>query len=196
VAGSTIRVVSGQGFEEAIAGFMAEAASLVAERGAGPAAYAEIGAMLGRLAARGDLVDGERLAGLHDSSAAAAIIGRHEDGSVLMLARFPQEAPTPVHNHNSWGVLRVLRGRDRYERWTRMDDGAEAGRADLRLEEEVALAPGDVVWFDGPPGDLHAQQGIGAPVWELVYFGRDPNAAPRAYFDPSTGAVTYADAAG
>jgi len=188
--------VSGNGLDDAIAGFMTEAASAVAEHGAGPAAYAEIGARLGGLAARDDLLDDERLAGLHDSAAAAAIIGRHEDGSVLMLARFPEKAPTPVHNHNSWGVVHVLRGRDRYERWARLDDAADAGHADLRLEEELALGPGDVVWFDGPPQDLHAQQGIGGPVWELVYFGHDPNAAPRAYFDPAAGTVTYADAAG
>jgi len=188
--------VNGNGLDDAIAGFMAEAASVVGAQGSGPAAYAEIGARLGRLAARGDLLDEERLAGLHDSSAAAAIIGRHDDGSVLMLARFPQEAPTPVHNHNSWGVVHVLRGRDRYERWVRLDDAVDPERADLHLQEELALGPGDVVWFDGPPQDLHAQQGIGGPVWELVYFGRDPNAAPRAYFDPATGAVTYADAAG
>ena len=182
--------------DEVVAGSMAEAASVVAARGPGPDAFEEIGEGMRRLAARGDLLDGGRLAGLHDSSAAATIIGRHDDGSVLMLARFPQEAPTPVHNHNSWGVVHVLQGRDRYERWIRLDDAADADRADLHLQEELELGPGDVLWFDGPPQDLHAQQGVGGPVWELVYFGRDPNAAPRAYFDPATGAVSYADATG
>jgi predicted metal-dependent enzyme (double-stranded beta helix superfamily) len=182
--------------DDAISAFMADAAAIVAVDGPGPAAFARIGDRLRRLAGDAHLLDEVRLAGLHDWAASATIAGRHGDGSVLMIARFPEEAPTPVHNHNSWGVVHVLRGRDRYERWSRLDDGAEPARADLRLEEELALGTGDVVWFDGPPQDLHAQQGVGGPVWELVYFGRDPNAAPRAYFDPATGGVTYADAAG
>jgi hypothetical protein len=184
------------GTEDAIVGFLDDAASVVAGGGPGPGAFAEIGEGLRRLAGGRDMLGEERLAGLHGSAAAAAIIGRHASGSVLMLARFPQESPTPVHNHNSWGVVHVLRGRDRYERWTRLDAGENPGRADLRLAEELALGPGDVVWFDGPPQDLHAQQGVDGPVWELVYFGRDPGAAPRAYFDPRTGAVIYAPATG
>jgi hypothetical protein len=36
---------------------------------------------------------------------------------------------------------------------------------------------------------IHSQQGIGEAAWELVYFGRDPNARPRLYFDPDTGRV-------
>jgi hypothetical protein len=44
------------------------------------------------------------LAGLHGATAAATVLARALDGPVLMLARFPPEAPTPVHNHNSWGM--------------------------------------------------------------------------------------------
>jgi predicted metal-dependent enzyme (double-stranded beta helix superfamily) len=188
--------VDGTGLDGAIDGFMAEAAMLVAAGEAGTDTFERIGDGMRRLASRSDLLDEGRLGGLHDSVAAAAPIARHDDGSVLMLARFPQEAPTPVHNHNSWGVVHVLQGSDRYERWTRLDAGEDAERADLRLDDELRLGPGDVVWFEGPPQDLHAQQGIGGPVWELVYFGQDPNAAPRAYFDTGTGVVTYADATG
>ena len=36
---------------------------------------------------------------------------------------------------------------------------------------------------------IHSQQGIGEAAWELVYFGRDPNARPRLYFDPVAGRV-------
>ncbi|HZD74306.1 MAG TPA: hypothetical protein VE776_10565 [Actinomycetota bacterium] len=39
-------------------------------------------------------------------------------------------------------------------------------------------------------------EGFVTPAWELVYFGRNPNTRPRAYFDPEAGTVTYADAAG
>jgi hypothetical protein len=36
---------------------------------------------------------------------------------------------------------------------------------------------------------IHSQQGIGEAAWELVYFGRHPNARPRLYFDPASGRV-------
>ena len=53
-----------------------------------------------------------------------------------------------------------------------------------------------VLWFHEPPHDIHSQQGVEGPVRELVYFGRNPNTRPRAYFDRPGGTVPYADAAG
>ena len=126
--------------------------------------------------------------------AASTILAEGRDGSVLMLARFPPDAPTPVHNHNSWGVVCVIEGRDRYVAWRRLDDGSDPRHAEIEVVEERELDPGDVVWFDPPPQDVHSQQGIGGDVWELVCFGRNPNREPRAYFDPASGAVTYASA--
>ena len=135
------------------------------------------------------------LSGLHGAGAAATVLARAADGPVLMLARFPSDAPTPVHNHNSWGIVCVVRGRDRYLRWERLDDGSDPEHARLTLAEEVELEVGDVTFLGEPPRDIHSQQGIGGPVWELVFFGRDPDAAPRAYFEPDTGTVTYASSA-
>ena len=116
------------------------------------------------------------LSGLHGSSAAATVLARAADGPVLMLARFPSDAPTPVHNHNSWGIVCVVRGRDRYLRWDRLDDGSDPEHARLTLAAEIELGVGDVAFLEEPPGDIHSQQGIEGPVWELVFFGRDPDA--------------------
>jgi hypothetical protein len=73
--------------------------------------------------------------------------------------------------------------------WRRTDDGSDPNRASLERGESRELGPGDVLHFPEPPGDIHSQQGIGGPAWELVFFGRNPNARPRAYFDPETGLV-------
>lgn len=117
------------------------------------------------------------------------------DGSsdlTLTLARFPVEAPTPVHNHGSWAVGCVVSGRDRHQEWRRLDDGSQPGRAQLRMVEERLLQPGDFVyWFD-PPGDIHSQQGQGEPALELVLFGRNASIIPRLYFDPVAGVVREA----
>ncbi len=78
---------------------------------------------------------------------------------------------------------------DRHILWRRQDDGSRVGQAQLQIIETRELAPGDVAWFPDVPADIHSQQGIGEAAWELVYFGRDPNARPRLYFEPDTGRV-------
>ena len=169
--------------------FFDAAEQLVADHGANPAAFARIGDLLRIVAADATLIDESKLDALHQSSAQATILGHGSAGSTLMLGRFSAESPTPVHNHNSWGVLCVVRGHDRHIVWRRHDDGSKVGRAQLEIIETRELAPGDVAWFPDVPGDIHSQQGIGEAAWELVYFGRDPNAGPRMYFDPETGRV-------
>ena len=144
----------------------------------------------------GAFVDGEpALSGLHGAGAAATVLARATGGPVLMLARFPSDEATPVHNHNSWGIVCVIRGRDRYLTWTRLDDASDRDHARLALAGEAELGVGDVAFLEDPPGDIHSQQGIGGPVWELVFFGHDPDAAPRAYFETDAGTVTYASSA-
>jgi hypothetical protein len=174
--------------------FVADAEALLERFGATAEGFAAIAERLRRLAAEPSILDRPELVGLH-GSASAAILCEGAGGSALMLASFPPDAPTPVHNHNSWGIVCVVRGTDRYLRWQREDAAGRADRIRVTLAEELTLRAGDVIWFDEPPDDIHSQQGIGEPAWELVYFGRNPNLVPRAYFDPETGAVTYDDAA-
>jgi predicted metal-dependent enzyme (double-stranded beta helix superfamily) len=169
--------------------FFDTAEQLVADHGPSTVAFSRIGDLLRIVAAERTLLDASRLDALHQSSAQATILGRGQKGSTLMLGRFSDDAPTPVHNHNSWGVLCVMRGRDRHILWAREDDGSRPEQAQLRIIETRELGPGDVAWFPDVPGDIHSQQGIGEPAWELVYFGRDPMALPRLYFDPDSGRV-------
>jgi predicted metal-dependent enzyme (double-stranded beta helix superfamily) len=169
--------------------FFRAAEDLLAEHGANSETFARVGALLQPLAADPALVDPGRLAALHNAGAGFEILGHGERGSTLMLARFPAEAPTPVHNHNSWGVLCVIRGRDRHILWAREDDGSLPGRARLRVVENRELGPGDIQWFPDVPDDIHSQQGIGGEAWELVYFARDPTMSSRLYFDPDHGLV-------
>lgn len=183
--------------------FIAEARRIVPPGGGdpGPDGRAALGAALRRLAQNPELR--ERMGiptagrGTHGMDIRGSELHREPDGTlVLMFARFPHEAETPVHNHNSWGVVCVVHGRDRYLAWRRTDDGGRAGEAEVRLEGEYLLGPGEFVHFgDVPNEDIHSQQGWDdAPVWELVFFGRDPNAQPRLYFDPAARTVTSAPA--
>jgi len=108
-----------------------------------------------------------------------------ETGLTLVRARFGPEAMTPIHNHGSWGIVGVYRGRDRYQVWRRLDDGSVAGQARVEMVDERILGPGDVVILPNPPQDLHAQQGYGGDAaYEYVLFGKNAMVMPRLYFDP------------
>jgi predicted metal-dependent enzyme (double-stranded beta helix superfamily) len=176
--------------QAAIAQTMAEARRAIDADGVTDAAMRRIQQALRALATTPGLLEQAALAGLHGSGAgAAALASEGIDGLTLMLARFPPDAPTPVHDHGSWGVSCVVAGRDRYVHWERLDDGRDPDRAQVRVRYETVLGPGDSVCWSDPPGDIHSQQGEGEPAWELVLFGRDALQTTRHYFDPETGRV-------
>lgn len=153
----------------------------------------QIADLLQELAATPDILPDVALDRLHDTGSTATILHQGEDGrGALMLLRLPDTAPTPVHNHNTWGAAAVIAGVNRYWRWERFDDESDPDRADLRLAEVFEHGPGQVVLWGDPPHDWHAQQGVNGTACEFVFFGRNPNLQPRAYFDPETGAVTSA----
>lgn len=173
--------------EQAVAGaierFMEQARRSIA-RGHGPAEREEIGRRLGELAGSDAISTSAIHARLHGMSAEFTILAKDPEGPTLMLARFPETEPTPVHDHKSWGVAYVLSGRDRHLHWRRLDDGSEPGRARLAIDDDRAIPQGGVVHWSDPPDDIHSQQGIGGPAFELVFFGQDPTVRPRNYFDP------------
>ena len=110
---------------------------------------------------------------------------QEENGLTLMDGSFSPDALTPIHNHNSWGIVGLYRGRDCYQVWRRTDAGSGAGEAHLHLIEERILEPGDVAILPPPPQDIHAQQGYdGQTAYELVLFGTNPLGKPRLYFEP------------
>ncbi|MGC4190287.1 MAG: hypothetical protein QM589_03520 [Thermomicrobiales bacterium] len=156
----------------------------------------EIADLLQELAATPDILPNIALDRLHDTGSTATILHQGEDGrGALMLLRLPDTAPTPIHNHNTWGAAAVIAGVNRYWRWERLDDLSDPDRAELRLAEVFEHGPGHTVLWGDPPHDLHAQQGVNGDAYEFVFFGRNPNLQPRAYFDAETGAITYALAA-
>lgn len=123
---------------------------------------------------------------LHGGNASFTVLQSDPDGLTLMLARFPPQEETPVHDHGSWGVACVVHGHDRYRHW---EHGPE-GRVNVLYER--VLGPGQfVTWLD-PPRDLHSQQGIEEPALEIVLFGKDVTRIPRHYHDPETGKVRTA----
>jgi predicted metal-dependent enzyme (double-stranded beta helix superfamily) len=141
------------------------------------------------------LVRSPLVARVHDELAGNVHTGRQsgplytdESGLTLVRGRFEPDALTPIHNHGSWGVIGVYRGRDRYQIWRRLDQQHGPGSARVQLVEERVLEAGDVAILPPPPQDIHAQQGLdGAPAYEFVLFGKNTMLLPRLYFDPAQG---------
>lgn len=172
---------------------IAEARRAIDEHGVTETAMRRIQTALHKLAQTPGLRDHGSLQELHHSGAAATVLATEgPEGLTLIFARFPPDAPTPVHDHSTWGVAYVIEGHDRYVHWQRVDEGRDPQQAQLRVQYEKALGPGDsVYWFD-PPGDIHSQQGQNETAWELVLFGKNAMQATRHYFDAATGHVTVA----
>lgn len=164
---------------------MAEARDLLAG-GVTEDRLLQVGQRLSAASREPGFVDEGNMRTLHGGDSSFTILQTDTDGLTLMLARFSPHEETPVHDHSSWGVACVMRGRDRYRHWHHDDEGQ------LKVLYEKVLQPGEfVVWMD-PPHDIHSQQGVDQPALELVLFGKDVTVIPRNYYDPDTGKVRTA----
>jgi len=163
-----------------VADFMARARELLAS-GVDETSLDAVGRLLIESSREAGFVRDAEMKSLHGSESSFTILQSDADGLTLMLSRFSPDAATPVHDHKSWGVACVVRGRDRYTHWELMPDGA------VRVLYEKELGPGSYVAWLGPPHDIHSQQGIDEDAMELVLFGKNVTAIPRSYYDPATG---------
>jgi predicted metal-dependent enzyme (double-stranded beta helix superfamily) len=160
--------------------FIADVKAILAEGGPNPTNLDRIAARMGELVKNPEVVGAEAAGNVHTTGGSAPIFHDEASGLMLMRARFGPEAMTPIHNHGSWGVVGVYRGRDRYQVWRRKE-----GSTEVELVVERILEPGDTVVLPPPPQDIHAQQGHdGTTVQELVLFGANLRGKPRLYFDP------------
>lgn len=168
-----------------VAAFMAQARVLL-RGGATVESLHAVGGLLARSSAEAGFIPEAELHTLHGGDSSFAVLQTDPDGLTLMLASFSPLEETPVHNHNSWGVACVVKGRDRYRHWRIMQNG------ELAVVYDKELGPGMFVTWPDPPDDIHSQMGIDEPAIELVLFGKDVTTIPRNYYDPETGKVRTA----
>jgi predicted metal-dependent enzyme (double-stranded beta helix superfamily) len=177
-----------------------DAASRAIERhGIADSAMVEIQGALARLAAQPALTDPAsrtRLHATHGAAGANAVVlaSRGDEGLTVYLARFQVGHATPVHDHESWGVLHVLEGRDHYIHWDADHDPADSSHSEVKPVMGTFLTPGSSVYWFPPPHDIHTQEAIGSTVWELVLAGRNflsPGVLARRHaYDPKTGGTS------
>ncbi len=169
---------------------VADAGAILDRDGVTEASLRAVGSRMQRIAGAFEPRTVAGLKALHGTGSSSTVLHSESvDGLTLALSRFPPEAATPVHNHGTWGVALVIEGRDHHIHWRRMDDGLTPGRARLEIDADEIVPGGEFVSWLGPPGDIHSQQGVSGPVYELVLFGRNVMVHPRLYFDPAAGTV-------
>lgn len=187
----------GDSLQAAFDATLAEADQAIRRHGVTDSAMVQIQAALARLATEPSLKDGATLQQIHGSSSsnAALLASRGDDGLSLFLSRFQPGHATPVHDHQTWGVMHVIEGRDHYVHWAADYTGDDPSRAEVKIATGAILGPGSSVYWFPPPHDLHSQEALGDTVWELVLAGRNflspAVLGHRHYFDPKTGGVSH-----
>lgn len=72
----------------------------------------------------------------------------------------PPGSTTPVHDHLTWGLIGLYKGRQQEIVYRRVDQGETEGHAKLEVLEVRELKPGDIYYLLPPEGDIHAVKTI------------------------------------
>ena len=112
---------------------------------------------------------------------------RAEDGRCSMLvAVLRSGTPLPVHNHGSWAVIGVYKGREHETWFRRVDDGSVPGRAQLEVDQTFENERGTASVV--PDGRIHTVEAMdGQQAVSIHVYGTDIVTQQRSEFDPLTG---------
>lgn len=96
---------------------------------------------------------------------------------------------TPVHDHTVWGLIGMLRGAERSERFA--PAVADEDGAMLRSLGETVLRPGDVEALSPAAGDIHRVSNLydDRVSISIHVYGGDIGKIRRHVYDPVTGAM-------
>lgn len=110
----------------------------------------------------------------------------HEDPDPGLLIEtvswLPGRGVAP-HDHQTWGVVIGLMGREMNVTWARKDAGDKPGYAELEKASEVEVTNGHVVTLT--PSDIHSVRNEGEELsMSLHIYGRGLAHTGRSEFDP------------
>ena len=114
-------------------------------------------------------------------------LARDHSWSIVAFV-WPGGSLTPVHDHETWGVVGVYRGLEAETRFG-LEGNRDRGPVSLRVLETTLMRPGDVKTVY-PPDDVHQVSNPGKDVAISIHvYGCDIGAHRRHAFDPRTGEV-------
>ena len=104
--------------------------------------------------------------------------------AVFAVAWLPDHS-APAHDHGTWAVVAGVDGDERNTFYSRLDDGARPGYAELREQGHRTFGPGEVLCMR--TGAIHAVwNDSGRVTVSLHTYGRHINHTERAQFDPES----------
>lgn len=117
---------------------------------------------------------------------------RAKDASLCLFSFvIPPGTTTPVHDHGSWGLVGLYRGRQHETYYHRTDDGSVEGRAVLELMEKQTIEAGE--FYPLLPGvrDIHS---VGStddgPSISIHLLANDTGCTDRRRYDVAAQTVT------
>jgi predicted metal-dependent enzyme (double-stranded beta helix superfamily) len=110
-----------------------------------------------------------------------------ESGFQVLAHVYNEGKQSPPHDHGvSWAVYGQAAEHTNMTVWRRTDDGGEAGRADVEVEEAYRLDPPKAGKFE--PGEIHSIE-FPAGARFLRVTGADLKTIPTRRFDPEAKTV-------
>ncbi len=108
--------------------------------------------------------------------------------AVAVLSWLPGRG-TPPHDHGTWGLVVGVEGDEVNEFWKRVDDGSQAGHAELQKLSEKVFAPGQTLLLT--PNIIHSVRNDSDEISvSLHIYGKHVNFTNRSRFDPEQKTVT------
>lgn len=105
----------------------------------------------------------------------------------VQTVKFFPGAMSTIHTHGTWGVVAVLKGREKNTFWQRRD--AADGQIQVERTGELILLPGDIISFN--PDAIHSIEALGdEPTITFNIYG-ETKMQQRFEFDTNTHSVKH-----
>ncbi|MFQ5784260.1 MAG: cysteine dioxygenase [Alphaproteobacteria bacterium] len=173
----------------AVAGTVAKIREIEAGQGVTRAALERIRDELIALASRVELFPGSEFPPPESGRDGRLYLLSEDDDHrfALYLNCATDDKNTPPHDHQTWAVVVGVRGEEHNRIYQRTDDGAVAGRGEVRVAREITVRPGGGVCL--MPDDIHSihMRGADAKMHLHMYGVAIPQQNARKSFDVTAG---------
>jgi len=104
----------------------------------------------------------------------------------LIKGQARQSSRTVAHDHaHLYTLYGVLDGHERIERYERLDDGTQAGRADIRKSADVLVGPGEIDLVK--PFEIHQEVTVGERTVAVIIRSESVGDIEAGRYEPETG---------